>query len=132
MLAMTHAAALVVLPFLQLPPWLVMTLAVLLLLGYRRACRVHIHRRHPDCIRQLVWGSGNDWRLTLVSGERVRARLRPYAFVLPRLVILYFHQANGRTSCIVLPADTLDPVLFRRLRVRLRIELPRIVATGDA
>jgi hypothetical protein len=123
---MTYGSSLVLLPFLQLSPWLTLPLALLLLLDYRRVRHRHILRRHRDSIGQLVWGSGNDWWLTLASGERVRAALRPFAFVHPRLVILHFRLADGGRSHIVLPADALEPAPFRRLRVRLQIELPRI------
>ena len=128
---MTHVAALAVLPWLQLPLWVLAPTALLLVLSYRQSRRIHVRHRHPGCIRQLVWGSGNDWWLSLASGKRVRARLRPFAFVHPRLVILYFLQADGRACHSVLPADSLDPVLFRRLRVRLRIELPQIAGSAD-
>lgn len=132
LLAMTHAAALALLPYSQLPVWLIIPLALILLMGYRHSRRTRILHRHPGSIRRLVWGSGNDWRLTLGSGKRVRARLRPFAFVHPRLVILHFRRADGRASHIVLPADSLDPLLFRRLRVRLQIELSQIAGSADA
>lgn len=128
---MTHATALALLPFAQLPPWLVIPLALALLLGYRRVYRIQIRCQDPGCIRRLVWRNGNDWHLTLTSGEQVRACLRPFAFVHPRLVILHFRRADGRACRIVLPADRLDPQPFRQLRVRLQIELPRIATHAD-
>jgi hypothetical protein len=68
-------------------------------------------------------------RLTLRSGRETGATLRPFVFMQPWLVILHFRRDDGRTVRLVLLPDMLDADSFRRLRVRLLIDLKRLAAS---
>ncbi|MEA2092954.1 MAG: protein YgfX [Pseudomonadota bacterium] len=126
LLAAVHGTTLLMLPFMALPARVALVLALALLLAYIHARRSHVLRTRPDSIRELVWDSGNHWRLGLQSGTITRASLLPYVFIHPWLVILHFKRQDGRRSRLVLFADMLDPDDFRRLRVRLLIEMKQI------
>jgi hypothetical protein len=61
--------------------------------------------------------------LRLSSGRDIEARLMPQVFMLPWLVIMHFKSDRRRLHHLVLLPDMLEPGVFRRLRVRLMIEL---------
>jgi hypothetical protein len=127
MVALSHAAALAVLPLCGLPPLPVAALLLSVVLSWLRSRRRDVLRRDPDTIVSLVWEAGNRWRLTLRSGEQTGAVLRPFVFMQPWLVILHFRRDDGRAARLVLLPDMLDRETFRRLRVRLLIDMKHLV-----
>ena len=129
-LALTHGAALAVLPFCGLPPLPCFALALGVALSYLRSRRREVQRRDPDSIQALVWEDGNRWRLTLRSGDETDASLRPFVFLQPWLVILHFRRDDGRAARLVLLPDMLDADSFRRLRVRLLIDMKHLAVPG--
>jgi hypothetical protein len=130
-LALSHGAALAVLPFSGLPPLPVAALALCVLLSSLRTRRRDVHRRDPDSIESLVWEEGKRWRLTLCGGSESGATLRPFVFLQPWLVILHFRRDDGGTARLVLLPDMLDEDSFRRLRVRLLIDMKHLAAAGS-
>jgi hypothetical protein len=129
-LALSHGAALAVLPFCGLPPLPVATLALGVVLSWLRTRRREVQHRDADSIQSLVWEEGNRWRLTLRSGQETGASLRPYVFLQPWLVILHFRRDDGHAARLVLLPDMLDADSFRRLRVRLLIDMKHLAAPG--
>jgi hypothetical protein len=129
-LALSHGAALAVLPFCGLPPLPVAALALGVVLSWLRTRRRDVLRRDPDSIASLVWEEGNRWRLTLHGGIEAGALLRPFVFLQPWLVILHFRRDDGRAARLVLLPDMLDEDSFRRLRVRLLIDMKHLAAPG--
>ena len=117
-----HAAAVGVTPFLALPGWLLLALLVVTLASLRRSWSLHVTRRHPAAIRRFTWGSGLQCTLRRQDGAGQAGVLAEQAFVMPWLVILYFRQGRQRRSLFILP-DMLSRESFRRLRVRLNIEI---------
>jgi len=123
---MVHGSALLVLPLtgLSLPVTLAIALAVTG--SFLRAWCTHVSLTRPAAIRQLRWGAGNDWQLTRQDGTTWHTCLQPRVLIHPQLVILRFRHSRWRTDSVVLTRDRLDPELFRRLRVRLLIEIKQL------
>jgi hypothetical protein len=129
-LALSHGAALAVLPFCGLPPLPVAAMALGVVLSWLRTRRRDVLRRDPGSIALLVWEEGNRVSLTLRSGQETGATLRPFVFMQPWLVILHFRCDDGRAARLVLMPDMLDADSFRRLRVRLLIDMKRLAVPG--
>jgi len=121
-LLLITAVALVVLMLLQLPGWLNLLIASAVLVGLLRSWRKLVRRSHPDAVRSLLWGEDMHCQLTLNSGQQQAVELASHTFILPWLVILYFEAPRWRQQQLVLLPDMLDTDVFRRLRVRLKIE----------
>jgi hypothetical protein len=128
---LSHGAALAVLPFCGLPPLPVAALALGVVLSWLRIRRRELRRRDLDSIQSLVWEEGNRWRLTLHGGVETGAVLRPFVFLKPWLVILHFRRDDGRAARLVLLPDMLDADSFRRLRVRLLIDMKHLAVPGN-
>ncbi len=121
-LTLLHVTALVMLPFMQLSAMPALLVMLLLLLSYLRYHRLYL-AENPDAIRALVWGPAERVQLTLGSGCQVSAALLPHVFIQPWLVILHLRQNQGRKRHLVVLPDMLDSASFRRLRVRLLLEM---------
>jgi hypothetical protein len=119
-LLLLHAAALLIVALLpvSLPAGLALAVAVLLSLAWH--WRLFVNPRYPHAVRNLRWEADGECILQLASGEQLTARMAKHAFVMPWLVVLYFH---GRPRQLVLLPDMLATQTFRQLRVRLRMEL---------
>ncbi|MDQ1363058.1 MAG: hypothetical protein QG652_918 [Pseudomonadota bacterium] len=73
---------------------------------------------HAD---RLVWQAGNHW--LLVTGDMTtNARLLTESLVTRWLVILLLRTENGAKQTVLIWPDSVRPDVFRRLRVRLKIE----------
>ena len=82
-----------------------------------------IQRQPPKSIKRLTWRADGEWLLERVTGEKLTAELLPNAYVHPWLVTLALRDgASGEKIRLALFRDALDAELFRRLRVRLRLE----------
>jgi len=119
-LLLLHATALLVVALLPLPIQLILALAIAVLLSLVWHWRLRVSLHYPHAVRRLRWEADGDCVLQLTSGEQLTTRLATHAFVMPWLVILYFH---GRPRQLVLLPDMLPTQTFRQLRVRLRLEL---------
>lgn len=122
---LVHAVPLLLLPVLQLAGWLSLVIAAGVLVSLIRAWRLQVQRQHPDAICSLVWGEGKHCLLGMYSGRQQEADLCTQAFILPWLVILHFNHQRRRKRYLVLLPDMLDCDVFRRLRVRLQLEINR-------
>jgi toxin CptA len=129
-LALSHSAALAVLPFSGLPSLPVAALALSVVLSWLRSRRRGVLRDDPDAIASLVWEAGNRWQLIMRSGKQTGAALRPFVFMQPWLVILDFRRDDGGRARLVLLPDMLDRETFRRLRVRLLIDMKHFAGPG--
>jgi toxin CptA len=115
----------------MLLPWLpvaaslqvALGLAIVASLGWQAASQVL--RIAPGSLRSLTWQQGRDCRLELAGGGRLSATLEPYAFVQPWLVIIAYRVRRWPARYLLILPDMLDADTRRRLRVRLRMELPR-------
>lgn len=121
-LLLVHTLAVLALPFAALPG------AAALLLGVAIAGSLvwhwprHARRDAPASVRVLSWEGDGSCHLELADRTVRRATLYRQAYVQPWLVVLQL-RADGRRRCLAILPDMLDPVTFRRLRVRLRMEL---------
>jgi hypothetical protein len=126
-LMLLHSAALLVVMLLPLPLPKILALAIAVLLSLAWYWRTRVSPCYPHAVRGLRWEAGGECILRLASGEQLTAHLMAHAFVMPWLVILYFH---GRPRHLMLLPDMLAPQVFRQLRVRLRMELQKNPQTG--
>jgi hypothetical protein len=126
-LTLLHGALLVTLPFVQLPGSFVLLLTLVLVLSYLRYRRLYWLTANRDSIRSLVWGSAERMQLTLESGQGAGASLLPHGFVLSWLVILHLRLDTGRKRYLIVLPDMLDAESFRRLRVRLLLDMKQVV-----
>ena len=117
-LVVIHVVAIILLPSLSLPAGAGLILLLLILFSLW-----HTIRRHPDSVSAVLWSETRSCRLSLASGQDVEARLMPQVFILPWLVIMRFKSDRKRLHQLVLLPDMLESEVFRRLRVRLMIEL---------
>jgi toxin CptA len=85
-----------------------------------------IYRRHwqnKKSINTLIWQTDGAWLLGCAEGEMIPVRLSPGTYAMPWLVVLNFKVlTEGRALSLVVLPDMLDQEMFRRLRVRLRLE----------
>ncbi|WP_303904424.1 protein YgfX [Thiohalomonas denitrificans] len=87
------------------------------------AATVRTWQKRPELGGAPVWVEWNregEWYWH-EAGHALPADLLGDTYLNSGLVILNFRTEGGRRS-LVLPRDALDPVTFRRLKVRLRIE----------
>lgn len=123
---MVHGSALLVLPFTGLPLPVIFIITLATARSLLLAWRMHVSLTHPAAIRHLCWGHGSDWQLTRNDGITLHTSLQPRVFIHPRLVILRFRRSRWHAVSVLLTADRLDPELFRRLRVRLLIDIHQL------
>jgi hypothetical protein len=128
----THGTALAVAAAIPLDWHWRVGLAVAVLASLVNAMAVQVLFLAPSALREATWKSDGAWILTLVSGEQIEARLLPSTIVTSRLVVLNFRRGRWRSRTMVLPPDTLDANLLRRLRVRLRLYGAEEEANTDA
>lgn len=117
---LSHAAALLVLPLLSVPPWLSAAAALALDLSFFHQLALHHWRILKTSIRRAVWEADGLWRLWDGAGGELQGRVLGSSVVLPGLILLHLACTDGRRRQWVLPADSLDASTRRRLRVRLR------------
>jgi len=117
-LVVIHAVAIILLPFMSLPAGAGLIMMPLILFSLW-----HTIRPHPNSVSTVLWSEARSCRLSLASGQDIEARLMPQVFILPWLVIMRFKSNRKRLHHLVLLPDMLEPGVFRRLRVRLMIEL---------
>ena len=125
-LLLVHLAAFVVLLLTPLPAGLGPAGMLVLLFSLWRSHSQYVSLTHPCSVRTVCWGEGCSCQLRFSSGQAVAARLMPRVFILPWLVILHFRSDRGQNHRLVLLPDMLEPEVFRRLRVRLMIELNQV------
>ena len=84
---------------------------------------MQVSRHHPDAVCSMVWGEEKDCLLDLQSGRQEEVSMGEQAFILPWLVILHFNSRRRYMRYLVLLPDMLDREMFRKLRVRLKVEI---------
>ncbi len=117
-LVFIHIVAIILLPLMSLPVGAGLIMVLLILFSLWQAIRPH-----PDSVCAVLWSETRSCQLSLASGQDIKARLMPQVFMLPWLVIMRFKSGRKRLHHLVLLPDMLEPGVFRRLRVRLMIEL---------
>ncbi|HUT41831.1 MAG TPA: protein YgfX [Gammaproteobacteria bacterium] len=122
-LLLVHAAAALQLPFTTLPMPAMLLIATGILASLAWHWPRQASRAAPGCIHSLTWDGDGTCHLQLQDGAMRRATLCRTAFVQPWLVILHLRTGSRLRRQLVILPDMLDPVTFRRLRVRLRMEL---------
>ncbi len=73
-----------------------------------------------------MWQSENNWLLT-TQNITSKAVLLSESLVSPVLVILLFRLDCGRRQSVLIWPDSVHADVFRRLRVRLKLEAEKLV-----
>ena len=122
---LVHALPILLLPALPTSGWLSLAVTAALFVSLVRTWRLQVSRHHPDAVCSMVWGEGKDCLLSLHSGGQEEVSMGAQAFILPWLVILHFNSRRRHMRYLVLLPDMLDRQVFRKLRVRLKVEINR-------
>lgn len=109
----------------DLPVAMQLLLAACVLFSGVRCIALHGLRRAAPSVVLLVWDRHGRWRLLQRDATVLDARLEPGAYVHPKLLILPFRSPSGRHHFVLIVPDMVDADSLRRLRTRLRCELPR-------
>ena len=116
-----YGAALVAPFFSRLPLSLCAVLALLLFWHGRFVFRRDVWLRTPDAVVAVRWDARNCWFMTLGDGREVAVVPGPRTLLLARLSLLELRPvAGGGVRRVPVLADSGDPDVIRRLRVRLR------------
>ena len=118
-----HGCAGLVAALLPLPLTVVCLLELCLLLSLLRQWPRHVKRCLPGSIQTVTWLEGRACRIGLRNGMARDVTLGSTAFVQPWLVIMHFQGRGYRRHYLLLLPEMLDRDSYRRLRVRLRMEL---------
>ena len=118
-----YSMPLLLLPVLPLPGWLNLAISATLLISFIRTWRLMVQRRHPQAVRTLRWGEKQHCLLGLHCGREYRLDLCEQVFLTPWMVILHFKSSRYRRHSLLLLPDMVEAELFRKLRVRLKLEL---------
>ena len=127
-LVLSHVVTILILPFMALALWPGLILMLVVCFSLSRTIRLHVTRSHPDSVCAVEWFEAGTCKLQLASGKDIKVRLMPQVFMLSWLVIMHFKSDRGRVHHLVLLPEMLDRRVFRRLRVRLMIEVNEAVA----
>ena len=120
---MAYGLPLLLLSFLQLPGWLNLAILILLFCGFISSWRSRVLLLRQDAVQLLHWGEEKHCLLGLRSGSQLQKVLCDQVFLMPWLVILYFNKTGSGKDSLVLLADMVDRETFRKLRVRLQLEI---------
>jgi hypothetical protein len=103
-------------------------LAGLVLASFVYTTLRYVLKRFSTSIKSMTWLDDERWILQQRCGETVKASLLGNAFIRPWLVIVCLKDENRKWHNVLLLPDMLDINTFRRLRVRLLIEINQVEA----
>ncbi len=118
-LAVLHMLALCSLMLVEIPVWVGLLLAALVVVGLFKSCVDYRAQREHYPHRELLLDTNELWYLIDNREAAVELRLRPAALVHPLLIALRFSDARRRKYVFILTRDNVDKDTLRRLRVRL-------------
>ena len=76
----------------------------------------------PKALVRLTWHADGTWTVHDASGQQQAATLLGNSLRHPRLLVLRFRVADGKTRTRLLGGDEADADLLRRLRARLSVQ----------
>ncbi len=123
LLLLMHGLAMVVIANLAAPIWLTLGLAGSVVVLLISAWNIYIVGNAKRSVKVMVWDADGNW--TLVMGDKQSLKevsLMPSSFIFPKMLVLKFlSKKNIKYSTVVMP-DSLNPRLFRKLVLRLRLD----------
>ena len=123
LLWLVHGSAVIVVFLLDPSFWLLLVAITVLVCSLTANLGRHASRNHPQAIERIVWSTDQQWYLYTADRNRYSAILLPPAYVQSYAVILSFRTDTGQTSHVLLIPDMLTSEAFRKLRVRLQLEM---------
>lgn len=120
-----HVVTLALIPILTLPIWVSLGMGLGVITSLVITLRTHVLFHGRRAVVGLIWTNDGHWILTYADGMVRSEELMPGSFIHPRLVVLNFRVSDtdfpSHFHSVVLCADSVEPSIFRRLRVRLRM-----------
>jgi hypothetical protein len=114
-----HLATGIMLGFIQVPIWLLLSILFGLVASHHYCAKVHVHRTHPAAIVLLVLETDGTWTLYRRRAQTLRnVHLKAY-FLCPDWIVAYYALTGRRGWSVILTRETTDPAIFRRLKMRL-------------
>ncbi len=114
-----HLSALLVLPWLSLPLWILAVIAGLIGLSLLHSSRIHIFHKGMRAVVKLVWYPSGRITVNNDYGDEIEATLDKNQFVQPWLIILNLRLSEGGRRTLILFSDALKADKLHQLRVRL-------------
>ena len=96
-------------------------IALPVIAGVVHALRYHAWRVAGNALVRLTWSAAGVWTATTRDGRVLDLQLAPDSYWHARILVLNFTAGGKKYSVMLLP-DMLPGNVFRRLRVRLRLE----------
>jgi toxin CptA len=121
LLLIFHGSAMALLPFLPIPFLITWVLALLVTGSLAYYWRLELLREGPRAVKVLEWNGKEEWLLTGPDGIEQTAVLDGSSYLHPKLMVLNFTLSEGGRRHVILLPDSIDPSLFRRLSVRLKL-----------
>ncbi len=121
LIIISHTAALLVLPLLDIAWWMMLTAGFLVVLSFVVNFRRHVLYRGMRALRWMRWGDADDWELHTTSGLTLRAQLLTDWYAQPWLVMIPLRVDGHGVWHVPVVTDMLDADSFRQLRVRLKL-----------
>ncbi len=118
----THLIALLTVITVVRPWWFAVGLVVVTLFSLIHSYQRHLQYRGKNTLRSAEINGQNEWRIQQADGAEVAAQLQSNSYIHPRLSVLNFRNEQGRRQSLVLLPDGIDAAIFRRLRVRLKMQ----------
>lgn len=117
-----HLVAMLLILLLQPPMpftiFLMLLVSISLVYYWKRDLLHGAHR----CISYVAWSEERGWRIVQPGGVMQQATLIPSSFLSRQLVILHLKTVKNGTQKLVLPGDSIQPDLHRRVRVLLKLQ----------
>lgn len=121
MLLIFHGSAVALLPYLPIPFLVAWVLALLLTGSLAYYWRLELLRKGQRAVTMMEWSGEGIWTLTGADGIVREAVLDGSSYLDPWLMVLNFNLTEGGRRHAILPRDCMEPLLFRRLSVRLNL-----------
>ncbi len=121
-LLFVHTSALVVIVLLPFPLLLDIALVLLVAISFCYYWRRDLLRLSAHSVIRVEWGEENGWRLWLGDDSMQNATLIPSSFLHRYLLALDLKTEDSGRYRLLLPQDSLQTGLHRRLRMVLKLE----------
>lgn len=118
-----HAIA-IIFVLLLMPITLIYTLCLItmVVVSGLYAYRLHIQKSLQHSVEQVMLSVDNQWKVTLANkNEAVTAILLPSSMVHRHLMILNFKLSSGKRRALIIPSDSINKDLARKLRARIKV-----------
>lgn len=116
-----HLSALATLPYMALPGWIMIVIALIVGISLYRSIYTHVLLKGSRAVRALVWEASGEILVLDGKGRQYQAALAPGSFAHPWAVIINLKPKGRLKRALVLMPDSVAVDILRQLRMRLRL-----------